>query len=77
MICNPDSILLTFTDGLTDLQNIKGNYFDEEPFARIFEGGISELTVKEFNQKLMGEITSFSRGNPFPDDIAVLTCKLF
>ena len=69
-----EALLLTFTDGLTDLQNIKGNYYDEEKL-KDFVFRHKDLSVQEFNDKLLGEITTFSKGNPFPDDIAVLTCK--
>ena len=71
-----NSLLLSFTDGLTDLQNIKGKYFDEDRLQDFVKNN-HNLSVEEFNNKLMGEITTFSKGNPFPDDIAVLTCKLF
>ena len=73
---NQETLLLTFTDGLTDLQNDHGKYFDEDQLSTFIEKNHA-LNAAQFNNALMKEITSFSNGNLFPDDIAVLTCKLF
>ncbi len=71
-----ETLLLTFTDGLTDLQDEQGNYFDEDRLSGFMQKN-HYLNASQFNNELMSEVTSFSNGNMFPDDIAVLTCKLF
>lgn len=71
-----DALFLLYTDGLTDLQNEEDTYFDDEKVAEFIKNN-SELPVKEFNQKLMEEVTEFKGERPFPDDISVLTGRLF
>lgn len=71
-----EAIIVTFTDGLTDVQNDAGAFFDEDM--------LKEFTLKNehdsatiFNQKLMDAIELFKGDLSYPDDIAVLTCKVF
>lgn len=71
-----ETIILCFTDGLADLKNLQGQYFEEE---KIFEfvNKNRNLPPIEFNQKLLLEIDRFKENIPITDDIAVLTCKIF
>ncbi len=71
-----DALLVTYTDGLIDLKNDKGVYFDEE-FLFDFVRKNNDLSTEEFNALLRNEIDSFKGNQAFPDDISVLTCKIF
>ncbi len=73
---NDDITLLTFTDGLTDLQNVDGEYFDETKL-KSFLSEYHRFGASELNHQLMKEMENFNGEPSFPDDIAVLTCKLF
>ncbi len=71
-----EALLLTYTDGLTDVRNNEGTFFDEDylmQFAKQNEFNSASL----FNEKLMTEIKRFKGDQEFPDDITVLTCKIF
>ncbi len=71
-----ESLLVTYTDGLTDLQNDLGDYFEEHvlyEFALNSRGN----SAREFNVNLMDFMNKFREGQPFPDDLSVLTCKIF
>jgi phosphoserine phosphatase RsbU/P len=73
---NNEALLLSYTDGLTDVKNNEGVFFNEDyltEFARQNEYTSASL----FNKKLMGEIRRFKEDQDFPDDITVLTCKIF
>lgn len=70
-----DATILTFTDGLTDIRNEKGDYFDEEQL-QVFVQANSGLRAEGFNSSLMEEIEQFIGENTYPDDFTVLTCKI-
>ena len=75
-IVDDQATILVFTDGLTDLQNPEGGYFDEEILkdflARNFEKGAIEI-----NENLLNAIDAFRGAQAYPDDITVLTCKIY
>lgn len=75
MTLDDDALIILYTDGLTDIQNNKGIYFDEEelyPFIKEY----AALPVDDFNAQLQDKIESFKGSNVFPDDVSILTCKI-
>jgi len=71
-----DALILSFTDGLAELQDSEGQYFDDdmiESFVLKKKGD----TPDDFNAKLQGEIDDFRGDVPYNDDIAILTCKIY
>jgi sigma-B regulation protein RsbU (phosphoserine phosphatase) len=71
---NGDGLILTFTDGLTDLKNDKSEYFDEEHIAQVVNEHAT-LSASEFNDQLLKKLENFRGNQAFPDDIAILTCR--
>jgi sigma-B regulation protein RsbU (phosphoserine phosphatase) len=71
-----DALFLLYTDGLTDLQNEEDDYFDDDQVEKFIQNN-NKLPVKEFNDKLMKEVNEFKGTRSFPDDISVLTGRLF
>lgn len=69
------SILLIFTDGLTDLINPSAEYFDLEHIEKFIIENHSKNSAS-FNTLLMDELEKFKGNQTFPDDITVLTCKI-
>ena len=69
------SVLLTFTDGLIDLQNEKGENYSEEILKEFMLNNHS-LTAKEITKALMDSLDTFAGDESFPDDIAVISCKI-
>jgi sigma-B regulation protein RsbU (phosphoserine phosphatase) len=69
------ALIMSFTDGLADLQNDNDEYFADE---RIESFAITHghLSADAYNEALMSEIENYSTNREFPDDIAVLTCKV-
>jgi sigma-B regulation protein RsbU (phosphoserine phosphatase) len=67
--------LLAFTDGLTDLRNTSGDYFNEHEVEKFISENYS-LPVAEINQRLMAKIEAFKSELSYPDDITILTCKM-
>ena len=73
---NNEAIILTFTDGLTDIQDESENYFDEEKLST-FALANDKQSAKGFNDQLVKTINEFMGDESYPDDFTVLTCKIF
>ncbi|MCH2023009.1 MAG: PP2C family protein-serine/threonine phosphatase [Saprospiraceae bacterium] len=71
-----DALFLLYTDGLTDLKNDNEQYFDDAK-VEAFMLKNHALPTKEFNDKLMNEVNTFKGELNFPDDISVLTGRIF
>lgn len=76
-VCLTDeATLFTYTDGLTDVRNDAGEDFSEEKLITFLQKNI-QLGAKELNTQLLEHVEIFREHQPFPDDITVLTCKVF
>jgi phosphoserine phosphatase RsbU/P len=71
-----DALLCVFTDGITDIRDPAGSYFNEELLGE-FALKNKDLKPEIFNKKLMDKVENFKGEEEFPDDITVLTCKFF
>lgn len=71
-----ETFILSFTDGLADLRNEMGEFFEDAKIEK-FTKDHWKLKPKEFNKKLMQEINTFKGAQEYADDIAVLTCKVY
>jgi sigma-B regulation protein RsbU (phosphoserine phosphatase) len=68
-----EGLILMFTDGLTDLRNSEGAFFEEELIEQVIKE-YKGHSAKEFNETLVKELEQFKGEMNYPDDIAVLTC---
>ncbi len=68
------SMILSYTDGLTDLKNDNGDFLNEQ-LLYDFTKGNYQLPPTEFNRQLMDRMEIFRGQQPFPDDVTVLTCS--
>lgn len=69
-------LIVTYTDGLTDLQNAAGETLEERilyDFCRRQHG----ISAKAFNDRLRVWLDDFRQGSEYPDDLTVLTCRIF
>lgn len=71
-----ESLLLAYTDGLTDLQNEQGDYLSDDQLQSFLVRHYKQ-PVKNFNQLLLKYIEDFKDSEAYPDDFTVLTCKIF
>jgi sigma-B regulation protein RsbU (phosphoserine phosphatase) len=71
-----DALIFTYTDGLTDIRNDEGDYFTEEKLIEFLQE-CADMDAKSLNTKLLAHIETFRGEQPFPDDITVLTCRVF
>lgn len=71
-----DALFLLYTDGLTDLQNNGGAYFDDH-FLENFIRENQSLPVSELNNSLLAHANRFKEQQEFPDDISFLSARIF
>lgn len=67
--------LLSFTDGLAELNDGEGNYFDAEEIKRFVQDH-KNSNPDIFNALLLERIEGFKGAAEYSDDIAILTCKV-
>lgn len=67
--------LFACTDGLTDVTNDLDQYFDDSLIQTVLENADHFSTADLLNDALITEVDQFRGGKPYPDDIAMLTCK--
>lgn len=71
-----DTMLFNFTDGLIDLENENGDYFTIDLVkTHLLKHG--HRKCEEFINKLKDSLEDFKGERSFPDDIAVLSFKIF
>lgn len=71
-----DALILSFTDGLIELQNDEKDYYGDDRVYN-FVAAHGDKHPEEFNKELLEEIDRFKGQQAFNDDIAILTCKIF
>jgi phosphoserine phosphatase RsbU/P len=71
-----DTLITCFTDGLSELKNEKGQYFDDKLLEDFVEKH-HDMKPTSFNKRLLEEIDKFRGDSEISDDIAVLTCKIY
>jgi sigma-B regulation protein RsbU (phosphoserine phosphatase) len=70
------ALVVTYTDGLTDIQNPAGETFDEDilyQYCRRQHG----RSADSFNRALNAKLDEFRQNTSYPDDLTVLTCRIF
>jgi len=71
-----DALLFCFTDGLVDIKNTEGDYFEEKYIINYINTNKS-LSAQLFNEKLIKEVEEFKGEEEYVDDIAILTAKIY
>ena len=70
-----EALILCFTDGLVELKNDAGEYFDDE-LIESFVHEHADESSEVFNEGLLETINNFRGDREYSDDIAILTCKI-
>jgi phosphoserine phosphatase RsbU/P len=71
----PNSLIVCYTDGLTDLQDESNDFFGEDRFYA-FAKQHATLSPHDFNAALIARINEFRNTQNYNDDITILTAKL-
>lgn len=76
-ICLTDeATIFSYTDGLTEVCNRAGEEFGDEKLERFLIEN-AQLPAKELNTRLLDFVENYRERRDFPDDITVLSCKVF
>ena len=69
------SLLVCYTDGITECQNREGRYFGQESLREIILTN-KTLNPEELNREIMFKLNGFVEDrNKYQDDVALLTCR--
>lgn len=74
ILIEEDALLVVFTDGITDVRDEAGTFFDEQKLAD-FARQHATFAPQDFNNQLWAYLQQYKGNTDFPDDITVLTCK--
>ncbi|OWP64134.1 serine/threonine protein phosphatase [Hymenobacter amundsenii] len=75
VIVPPHSLLLTYTDGLTEVFDAAQNEFGEEGVLRVLRQ-TRYAPLRTIHSELLREITAFDQsGTGFADDVTILSCR--
>ena len=69
-----DDILSLYTDGIPESQNAKFEDFGYERFEKVVENN-SQLSTEELSNKVMEQLTTFSKDHEQHDDITLIIMK--
>lgn len=68
-------MIFACTDGLTDIVNDLEQYFDDDHLIAAIREAEDLPSASAFNEALLEKVDAFRGEMPYPDDIAMLTCK--
>lgn len=73
-----DDILLLFTDGIIEAMNTKGEEYSLERFLDFVHKTVfaDNIDIHKINDRIIDEISNFSRGTQQHDDITLVTLKV-
>ena len=71
----PDSMIVLYTDGLSEAANNEGKLFEVEGLVEYIHGH-NELPLPEFNTKLLDRVIAYKQDTDFDDDITLLTLRI-
>jgi phosphoserine phosphatase RsbU/P len=72
---SPNSILINYTDGLTDLENSEGYNFTVQKLKDFIREN-QHHSMAVFNDQLLKKIMEFKGQMQFIDDVSILSCRI-
>ncbi len=74
MVIPPGSLIVNYTDGLSEASNNDGKLFDVEGLVE-FTSNNHALELSDFNTKLIDHVIAYKQDTDFDDDITLLTLR--
>jgi len=71
-----NSILICYTDGITDLEDAQGNFFGIENFHSCIRSYSSEHDLNLIHQRLKETMNEFRKEKEYNDDVTLMTIRL-
>ena len=73
---SPGTTIVCYTDGLTELENDKGEDFGIDSLKDLIKNN-PKLNMMELNARIMETVMNFKQSRPYIDDIALFSIKIF
>jgi len=70
----PGSLLLLYTDGITEAANDNDEMFEEERLLELLKGS-QKISVQELSSKIVDSVVSFQGSRPQSDDLTLVLIK--
>jgi len=74
LILAPGSIAVTFTDGLTEIENSNMEEYGTERLSALLLACLDNPAA-ELNKRILTDVNAFREDSPYHDDIAILSCR--
>ncbi|MFM7106340.1 MAG: PP2C family protein-serine/threonine phosphatase, partial [Flavobacteriales bacterium] len=71
---SPGSVAVTFTDGLIEIENPQMEEYGTDRLSSVLQK-CQNNSVAEMNKQILLDVNSFREDSPYPDDIAILSCR--
>lgn len=74
---SPGDMVVFFTDGITEAQNPRGEFYGVETLQRFLEKtNTRELTARAVKDRIIADVNRFAEGAPQHDDMTVVVVKV-
>lgn len=73
---SPGTTIVCYTDGLTELENDKGEDFGIDSLKDLIKNN-PKLNMMELNVRIMETVMNYKQSRPYIDDIALFSIKVF
>jgi sigma-B regulation protein RsbU (phosphoserine phosphatase) len=74
-IIKPGSLLVSYTDGVTEQENRAGEQFGLKNLIHTVQNHINE-PVEQINETIVNALNAFRNGEPYADDVTLLTNRI-
>jgi sigma-B regulation protein RsbU (phosphoserine phosphatase) len=68
---DPGDVLIMYTDGIPDAQNMQGEFFEDESIIEVAQGDLAR-TAYELQEQILQEVQDFVGNAPQFDDITLM-----
>jgi PAS domain S-box-containing protein len=75
IVLDPGDMVLLYTDGITEAQNPKGEFFGTERLARLFST-LGTKKPQEIINTIAKELQTFAESSSFADDVSMVVLKV-
>ena len=70
----PNAMLHCYTDGVIDVENVKGNEFGMQRLQEFLTERKQLHNMQQFHQELISNLSAFKESKSYTDDITLLSC---
>ncbi|MGM0478573.1 MAG: PP2C family protein-serine/threonine phosphatase [Bacteroidota bacterium] len=76
VVIKPNSTLVLYTDGVVELQNKEGDYFETDRLVKLIHS-FYPLKMEDLNNLVFSKLDDFRGKEELVDDTAIFSCRIF